>query len=159
MSILVISNHNSFRVLFDKIASVYFIWKKYLYFSTGNGQPREPGLCQLYRHTFVPFIGPIVEGMILQLTMFVCIYIQTSHRLGIQNCSKGMLLMFLACSCSSGCVLCCQFSCWKRNELTIKFKKKLHTWRPLKAGTKKTPAELETDVAICSMSETFSHKP
>jgi len=26
----------------------------YLYFSTGNGQPREPTLCQLYRHTFVP---------------------------------------------------------------------------------------------------------
>jgi len=25
ISILVISNHNSFRVLFDKIASVYFI--------------------------------------------------------------------------------------------------------------------------------------
>jgi len=27
----------------------------YLYFSTGNGQPREPALCQLYRHTFVPY--------------------------------------------------------------------------------------------------------
>ena len=26
----------------------------YLYFSIGNGQPREPALCQLYRHTFVP---------------------------------------------------------------------------------------------------------
>jgi len=30
ISILVISNHNSFRVLFDKIAFVYFIWK-YIY--------------------------------------------------------------------------------------------------------------------------------
>jgi len=29
ISILVISNHNGFRVLFDKIASVYFIWKIY----------------------------------------------------------------------------------------------------------------------------------
>ena len=29
-SILVISNRNSFRVPFDKIASVYFIWKLYL---------------------------------------------------------------------------------------------------------------------------------
>jgi len=28
--------------------------KIYLYFSIGNGQPREPALCQLYRHTFVP---------------------------------------------------------------------------------------------------------
>ena len=27
----------------------------YLYFSIGNGQPREPALCQLYRHTFVPY--------------------------------------------------------------------------------------------------------
>ena len=55
MSILVMSNHNSFRVLFDKIVSVYFIWKIYLYFSIENGQPRKPALCQLYRHTFVPY--------------------------------------------------------------------------------------------------------
>ena len=41
---------------FDKIASVYFIGKIYLYFSIGNGQPREPALCRLYRHTFVPYI-------------------------------------------------------------------------------------------------------
>jgi len=27
----------------------------HLYFSIGNGQPREPALCQLYRHTFVPY--------------------------------------------------------------------------------------------------------
>ena len=40
--------------MFDKIASVYFIWKICRYFfCTGNGQPREPALCQLYRHTFV----------------------------------------------------------------------------------------------------------
>jgi len=37
------------------MASVYFISKKiYLYFSIGNGQPRDPALCQLYRHTFDP---------------------------------------------------------------------------------------------------------
>ena len=41
ISISVISNHNSFRVPFDKIASVYFIWKMYLYFGIGNGQPRN----------------------------------------------------------------------------------------------------------------------
>ena len=46
-----ISNHNSFRVQFDKIE------KKYLYFSIGNGQSREPALCQLCRHTFVPYIA------------------------------------------------------------------------------------------------------
>ena len=26
-----------------------------MYFSIGNGQPVEPALCQLYRHTFVPY--------------------------------------------------------------------------------------------------------
>jgi len=35
--------------------SVYFIWKIYLYFSLGNGQPRKLALCQLYRHTFLPY--------------------------------------------------------------------------------------------------------
>ena len=50
---MVISNHNCFRVLY-KNASVYFVWKIYWYFSTGTGQPSEPELCQLYRHTFVP---------------------------------------------------------------------------------------------------------
>jgi len=29
ISIFLVSNHNSFRVLFDKIASVYFIWRIY----------------------------------------------------------------------------------------------------------------------------------
>jgi len=33
---LVISNHNSFGVLFEKIGFVYFIWKIYLHFSIGN---------------------------------------------------------------------------------------------------------------------------
>jgi len=27
----------------------------YYYFSTENGQPREAAVCQLYRHTFVPY--------------------------------------------------------------------------------------------------------
>jgi len=55
MSIVVISNRNSSRVLFHKIASVYmyFIRKICLYFSLGDGQPVELVLCQLYRHTFV----------------------------------------------------------------------------------------------------------
>ena len=54
ISISLISNHNSFRTLFDKIVSVCYIWKIYLYFSIGNGQPWDPALCRLYRHTFVP---------------------------------------------------------------------------------------------------------
>ena len=61
---MVFSNHNTFRVLFDKIASVYFIWKKiYLHFSTGNGQRSEPALCQLYRHTFVPHSGRLADAL------------------------------------------------------------------------------------------------
>jgi len=36
VSILLISSHNSFRVLFDKIATVCSIWKIYLYFSVGK---------------------------------------------------------------------------------------------------------------------------
>jgi len=44
ITILVISNDNSFRVPFDKIDKIY------LYFS-----PLEPALCQLYRHTFVAY--------------------------------------------------------------------------------------------------------
>ena len=37
-----------------KLLPYYFIRKIYLYFSTGSGQqPREPALCQLYRHSFV----------------------------------------------------------------------------------------------------------
>ena len=51
ISILVILNHNSFRVLFDKIA---FVYQRYIsYFSIGNVQVREPALCQLYRHAVV----------------------------------------------------------------------------------------------------------
>jgi len=45
MSILLISNHNSFQVHCDKTASIYFIRKIYIYFSIGNGQPIEPALC------------------------------------------------------------------------------------------------------------------
>ena len=56
ISILLFSNHNSFRVLFDKIASVYFICEICSYFSIGNGQSTEPALCQLYWHTFVPYL-------------------------------------------------------------------------------------------------------
>jgi len=56
ISILVFSNHNSFGALFDEIASVYYIWKIYLHFSIGNGQPMEPALCQLNRRTFVPYV-------------------------------------------------------------------------------------------------------
>jgi len=41
INILLISNRDSFRALFEKIASVHFIWKIW-----------EPALCQLYRAYF-----------------------------------------------------------------------------------------------------------
>ena len=66
ISILLISNHNSFHVMFDKTDSVYFIWKNYLYFSTGNCQPREPALRELHQCTFVRYgywrRRPVVVG-------------------------------------------------------------------------------------------------
>jgi len=50
-------------VLFDKIASVY-LKNIYLYFGIGNGQPRKPALCQLYRHIFVPYLSWDAEARV-----------------------------------------------------------------------------------------------
>jgi len=47
IGILVISNHDSFRVPFDKIAHAFFISKICSYFSIVSGQSREPALRQL----------------------------------------------------------------------------------------------------------------
>jgi len=55
INIFVLSNHDSFRVLSDKLLTYILSEKICLYFSIGNGQPREPALCQLYRRTFVPY--------------------------------------------------------------------------------------------------------
>ena len=53
--ILVVSNCDSFRVLLDKIASVYFIRKKYInILALEMASPWEPALYELYQHTFVP---------------------------------------------------------------------------------------------------------
>ena len=57
MNILVISNHNSFRVLFDRIASVYSIWKKYFYiFALEMASPGNQHCANCVGHTFVPYI-------------------------------------------------------------------------------------------------------
>ena len=37
-----------------------------MYFSPGNGQPREPALCQLYRHTFVPYTKLLLTNTVMQ---------------------------------------------------------------------------------------------
>ena len=43
-------------------------WEIYSYFSIGNGQPREPALCQLYRYrrTFVPYssVSPLSTSLL-----------------------------------------------------------------------------------------------
>jgi len=49
---MVISNHNGFRVLFDKLLP-YISFEKYI--NILALELREPALCQLYRHTFVPY--------------------------------------------------------------------------------------------------------
>ena len=43
-------------MLFHKVAPYISFEKKYLYLSIAHGQPREPALCQLYRHTFLPYM-------------------------------------------------------------------------------------------------------
>jgi len=43
------------------------------YFSNGNGQRRESALCQLYRHTFVPYFE--------------------SHGIEVIHCSKTFFLL------------------------------------------------------------------
>ena len=52
ISILVISNHNSFRMLFDKIASAYFGGENIFTFLAL--EMASPGN-QHYRHTFVSY--------------------------------------------------------------------------------------------------------
>jgi len=49
----------------------------YLYFSTRNGQPMEPALCRLYRHTFVPYID--VVFVYLDLNDFLFLQISDSQ--------------------------------------------------------------------------------
>ena len=58
----VISNHNSFRVLFDKSSSIFFIWKNILIFYHRKWPAQGTGTVSLYRRTFVPysFFVPLV---------------------------------------------------------------------------------------------------
>ena len=55
ISILVISNRNSFRVLFELLLLPYILFEECICISIVNGQPSEPAVCHLYRHTFVPW--------------------------------------------------------------------------------------------------------
>ena len=72
ISILLISNQNSFRVLFDKTASVYLIWKIYILplemASSGNQH------CANYIGNFVPyggFLPPILHCVIRKYRLLV----------------------------------------------------------------------------------------
>ena len=46
---------SSLHRAYSHVAFRTFYSKNILIFSIGSGQPREPALCQLYRHTFVPY--------------------------------------------------------------------------------------------------------
>jgi len=55
ISMLVISNHNSFRVLFDKIAFVHFVWKIYLHLAfemASQGTSTVPVVSAHFRSLF-----------------------------------------------------------------------------------------------------------
>jgi len=43
-----------------------------VYFSVGNGHPREPALCQLYRLTCVAFCLPTVDGVSVHCVVVIC---------------------------------------------------------------------------------------
>jgi len=91
---LVISDHNSFRVLSDKNCFRVILFQKYiLYFNIGNGQPGAPALCQLYRHTFVPNVAYKLR----------CLYLQSS---------EGFVSHALSCCCCSCCYWLHSSSTW-----------------------------------------------
>jgi len=96
ISILVISNHNGFCVLFDTIASVcFFICQIYLYFIIGNAQPRVPALCQLYRHVSFPMQSLISHCVMY--TLAACLYIWVSCSMHI--CYLGRCHVTDLCNC------------------------------------------------------------
>jgi len=84
--IVLISNHNSFRVLFDKSAPAYFISEIYLYFIIGNGQPRKPTLCQWYRHTFVLYLRAFTTTNTSRSFTYKMAAIINWHRYGTIHC-------------------------------------------------------------------------
>jgi len=71
------ANHNSFRVLFDKIASVIILLESIYTCICINILTLEmaspPTLCQLYRHTFVPYRPAVSLGVLLsRVFVFFC---------------------------------------------------------------------------------------
>ena len=90
VSILLIPNHNSFRVLFDKIASADFIWKINLYFSAGNGQHREPAL----RSNFCIAYHCFFSKLVLELQFLFPLFISAMHQLDVNysNTDKTLIL-------------------------------------------------------------------
>ena len=61
ISILVISNHNSFRVLLDKIASVYFIWKRYHILALEIASPGNQHVPVVSAHFFPYFTAVLLD--------------------------------------------------------------------------------------------------
>ena len=103
ISILVISDHNSLRVRFDKIALVYFIRRKYKYFSVGNGQPREPALCQNCRRNFVDHIHGLAACKLVTAAES-CLETEISAALSWADLARHVSCMRI-CDCRIFCLL------------------------------------------------------
>jgi len=84
-------NINSQHIQHDEVGDTWnYTEQKYLYFSNGNGQPRGPALCQLYRHTFFPY----------RLRWYVVLRAMVGD-----SCSKGQLQIRRNRSINVGCWL------------------------------------------------------
>jgi len=60
-------------ILFEKV---------YLYFSIGNGQPNELVLCQLFRHTFIPYPLWEIRAPIQYIAFNACALVQCFDAVG-----------------------------------------------------------------------------
>ena len=87
--ILIISNHNNFRLLFDKLLP-YILFEKYIYiFSSEMASPREPALGQLYRHTISFPTAMVVSRTSTVANSLLSTYTQNS--ITLLCCSGGWL--------------------------------------------------------------------
>ena len=108
--------------MFDEIASVDFIWKICQYFIIGNGQPREPALCQLYQHTLIAYC--VVSAARFALTKLDILDDQPVIKIGVAYLVNGRkidyypgLLSTLSislCLCLSVCLSVCLCVCFMR---------------------------------------------
>jgi len=104
---LAISNHNSFRMLSKKLLP-YILFEKYTnILALDIASPEKPALCQLYRHTFVPFVIDVHWSVCVSVCLSVCrsccrFRDMTHHNQGHGGHAVRLELEFLAASRRSG---------------------------------------------------------